>query len=286
MHRELTLYARGRAAGTAALRLTPPQSPDESCSITMQPIAESPPPLADQPTLTCAELPLCGHRFAAMPLLTHFALNDMRCPMCRAGVAKPMRAAKSFPGCAWAEELDARREHNEHEEEEEEGDEGDNAFFAHMLQYQATDDALAHGTGAHLPLMATVHFYAQYARDSELRAIQRAPLVPVAYQRAADLLEGRPRFELGAAAAHELATTLHDMQARALDIAVGLWSPAHMRVRRVQRSPMLPVARPEDIEHLSLIMRGPQLRAASDRSSSLLYIPSRRAMRRLTLFSA
>ena len=274
---ELSLYPRGRAAAPAPFRLAPPRAPDELCTITMQPIAESAPPLADRPELTCAELVPCGHRFAAMPLLTHFTLNDMRCPMCRSGVPKPMAAAKSFPGCAWAAELDARRRHADEDEEEEEAD--DMAW----AQYQSVDDMLLERRGDHLPLMATIHFYAQYVPDSQIRAIQRAPLVPVAYQRASDLLAGRPRFSLGASAAHELATTLRDMQAHALDVAVGLWSPARMRFRHIQRSPMLPIAGLDRADGLSMLLHGAHLRVLRAPESAFLYIPSPRAMRRLGL---
>ena len=286
---DLTLHPRGRraAATLRALRLTAPREAGEACAITMQPIAESEPPLADQPTLTCAELPHCGHRFAAMPLLTHFALNDMRCPMCRDGLARPMDATKSFPACAWARALDARYVETDGGEEEahhnNNNDENTSFFLAHFLQHQAHDADLARGQGdSSLPLMATVHFYRHYAADAAdapLLAVQRAPLIPVAYQRAEEILAGRPRFELGASAARDLVDTLQSMQAHALDVAIGLWSHPHMRLRQVQRSPMLAVPRAP----AAFVMRGPQLRAVASPTPTLVYIPNRRALHRLGL---
>jgi hypothetical protein len=264
------------------MRLTAPLAPDENCNITMQPIAESTPPLADTPELTCAELVPCGHRFAAMPLLTHFALNDMRCPMCRSGGTKPMNASRSFPGCAWAKELDTRRaraDEDEDDDDDEDGGDGGDAAFAQFLQYQYVDDLLAHREGGHLPLMATIHFYAQYTPDSAIRAIQRAPLLPIARQRSADVLAGRPRFSLGAAAAQELVTTLHDMQAHAMDVAVGLWSPVRSRFQSIQRSPMFPII--ADPGGLAVMLHGAHLRVLRAPESTFIYIPSRRGLRRL-----
>lgn len=42
------------------------------------------------PELCIALLP-CGHKFSLLPLMYHSALGSMRCPICRAGVDKPMR---------------------------------------------------------------------------------------------------------------------------------------------------------------------------------------------------
>jgi hypothetical protein len=88
---------------------------DEVCSITMEPMAQTPAmpgvskdtvPLAKYPHLTTAELE-CGHRFNAMALIVHFARNSMQCPLCRAGAPDAKLALhQSFPQEPWIPELE------------------------------------------------------------------------------------------------------------------------------------------------------------------------------------
>ena len=95
----------------AAIILTSPQENNEICSITLQPIGEPflHVPLEGKPTLTCAQMEQCGHRFNAMALITHFASNTMNCPMCRAGLSDTrMDVAASFPGEKWVDSLISR----------------------------------------------------------------------------------------------------------------------------------------------------------------------------------
>ena len=87
---ELPLYGRGDAAPTLTLQLLEAEA-EEECPITLMAIAEAP-PLRER--LNKARLP-CGHAFAAIPLLRHFARNRMRCPVCRGGVDARLDAARS-----------------------------------------------------------------------------------------------------------------------------------------------------------------------------------------------
>ena len=119
------------------LVLTHAASAEEACPITMLPIADSEPlHLFGKAPLRCAELRPCGHRFAAMPLLTYFALHEMRCPLCRAGrQGARMSPLGTFPDQPWAEELhrralaaqqqaDAENDQEEAQADEEDDDDG------------------------------------------------------------------------------------------------------------------------------------------------------------------
>ena len=88
-----------------AIALTDPH-PNEMCPISMDLVANE-----NESVLgfRCAQLGLCGHRFAAMQLLKHFSRNNMLCPICRQGSRLRLAAAQSFPGQGWAEQLDALR---------------------------------------------------------------------------------------------------------------------------------------------------------------------------------
>lgn len=57
---------------------------------------------SDCPTLACAQMALCGHRFDARALVTHFLCNTMNCPLCRAGhPSSTLSAIQSFPQEKW-----------------------------------------------------------------------------------------------------------------------------------------------------------------------------------------
>jgi hypothetical protein len=78
-------------APALGLELLEPLDSVEACPITLMPIADSPPVLN---RFHKGRLP-CGHGFAAVPLLRHFAQNRMRCPICRAGVDRRLDVARS-----------------------------------------------------------------------------------------------------------------------------------------------------------------------------------------------
>jgi hypothetical protein len=57
---------------------------------------------SDCPTLACAQIANCGHRFDARALVTHFLCNAMNCPLCRAGhPSSTLSAIQSFPQEKW-----------------------------------------------------------------------------------------------------------------------------------------------------------------------------------------
>jgi len=91
--------------------LTQAKDPEETCSITLEPIEEpteihgfkievSPRELF--PQHKCIQLS-CGHRFNGMAVIIHFARNCMMCPMCRAGLHEPLEFIRSFPLEPWHE---------------------------------------------------------------------------------------------------------------------------------------------------------------------------------------
>jgi hypothetical protein len=74
---------------------------------------------SDCPTLACAQMALCGHRFDARALVTHFLCNSLNCPLCRAGHAgSSLSGLQSFPNERWICDMEeaileeAQREQN------------------------------------------------------------------------------------------------------------------------------------------------------------------------------
>ena len=108
--RIITLLPRPPTGAAAQLlRLCVPLSEEEACPITLQAIAGAASLFDDAPLLRCAQLELCGHRFAATPLLTFFCSTNMRCPLCRQGdETQRLSLHRTFPGQAWAAALQAR----------------------------------------------------------------------------------------------------------------------------------------------------------------------------------
>lgn len=101
--------------------LTQPRE-NETCSITMDLIGVTEPPFSapmeNKPTLTCAEVLPCGHRFNAMALIAHYATNAMTCPMCRSGLPDTrLDIRASFANEPWIDAFEerfpkARRHHH------------------------------------------------------------------------------------------------------------------------------------------------------------------------------
>lgn len=108
-HHRKVLYSNTNHSNTITVLLTPPLNDEETCSITLDHIAENPtvhglkiehPPLQAIPTHNCIQLD-CQHRFNAMALILHFSSNSMTCPMCRSGIEDPLNFFASFPHEPW-----------------------------------------------------------------------------------------------------------------------------------------------------------------------------------------
>ena len=263
---DVSLVSASSKRQKLTLRLTEPLSDEETCGISLQPMREAEPPLAEtHPLLRCAELP-CGHRFAAAPLLTHFALNDMRCPMCRAGSRHRMAPTLSLgQEVQWATRLEAQMRHTE-----EEGNEPLRPFQNQALFLMMTEQEDESSLPA---LMATIRLYAQ---SESLTAVYQFPLIarPVG----ASL---RPRFQMPSTSARELAESIVDVQARAMDVDVGIVrSVMYQYPRSLQTAALSSVTLPAG--RASFFMNGNRLRILSPGmgAPSFIYAPCRRVMER------
>ena len=113
---EVKLVEIGKNVPSMTVLMTRARNASETCSITLGPIEDSSSilptfrvPLSNKPSLTCAQVLPCGHRFNAMALITHYATNAMSCPMCRGGLANTrINVRASFPGENWIKEFEAR----------------------------------------------------------------------------------------------------------------------------------------------------------------------------------
>ena len=185
------------------LRLCHPANGEETCPVTMQPIASEPRLFIKG--FQCAQLMRCGHRFAATPLLTYFALHEMRCPLCRAGQQgvrmSPLDSLAAYVpdrSAAWLRSLHEQavlrcREENE-EEEEEEDDDDDDEQQQHLRLHRLleTMQTVAEWT----PLRVVFSMFDNNTDTARPRSSFQCPLQCAPYQLASDLLQMRPRYLL------------------------------------------------------------------------------------------
>ena len=240
------------------VQLTPPLSSDETCPISMQPMAANddatttittPMMVFGRPELCCIQLP-CGHRFQGASLLLHFALHDMRCPLCRAGHAhRRMSPIASFPGEGWARALERRALEKICEEEaatDDDDDEEDDEEWTPHHRFNNNNDnynnedrssSSAEAEGRRrlhrtlmrlqevvlrLPLVASVSLFTGGRTEGSPTLIQQFPLrcespgVLPAFQ----LLTMRPRYSLPAFAIQSLAYVMSSLTITAIRVEV------------------------------------------------------------------
>lgn len=277
--------SRTRAAGerkTEEVRFTPPAAPDELCSITLQPIADGAPPFADARALTCAELVACGHRFAALPLMTHMALNDTRCPVCRTGDANArLDAGRTFPDEAWAAALAARAAAAAEEEGGDDDESSSDDDDEQLLLYR-TLQALQEAAET-APLVATFQLFLR-ATDAGPVVMHRVPLhfAPRQPLRTLLLLDG-PHYHIASAAARGVRDAIAELRVRAIRVEVAL---AHHRRRplMLQSSDviLLPTRERGPATH-ALTLRGGGLEAVLAREPQFVYVPHRSVAERYLL---
>ena len=241
----LTLY--GVASASIQLLLSEATDPEEECPITLMPIADAK-PLRENSRLNCARLVACGHRFSIVPLLVHFAHNQMRCPVCRGGVDQRLDPTRSLGAeCATRHALFVADE-----------DQRGEPLSVALIAMQNALDAIH--------FVAAVRLYSNTSDDASATVSDhRFPLRAARIQRATDLLTMRPRLQLDREAARQI------RGARALRIAV-LADGATL-----QSTAVYPI---ETEAPLALLMRGNRMHAALALSPSFTYIPGRRVLER------
>lgn len=178
---------------TVSIRLSHPTSEEEECPISSEVIgstAYEPPYVAihspetpsrkktkyndsssaatrffsDHPTLSCAEMVLCGHRFDVRALLIHFMRNSMSCPLCRAGVSNGsvLSCKTSFPQEKWICEAENRIQIEKAKEEnlrQQEDEMLAGSLQIHSLYYQMSIPSMILNTLQAHSVIASLFFY-------------------------------------------------------------------------------------------------------------------------------
>ena len=243
---------------------TLPEGAEPVCPITLAPIAETAPIVVDSgKQFYAARLPTCGHHFSAMALVTYLTLNDMRCPLCRQGDANTrLSATSTFPGQAWAKDLDERAvaasagelstDEDENEDEEE------------LLQHT---DSTGRFLSAALDAISTVvdwmPFYAIFTlyrrEDTDLIRALGFTMRPAPFQFANDLLTlTRIRYHIEPSSVRSLNETISAVRARFIRVSITVGCPSGEPVESSTSAVALPSSSPSD-ETFSLTLNGSDL---------------------------
>ena len=286
----LVPFASQRAEDAVTVRLCHP-SQEETCPITMQSMATEPSVLAGG--FQCAQLLHCGHRFAAMPLLTYFALHEMRCPLCRGGPQgvrmSPLDSLAPYvPGGgtnAWLlslhEQATARQDSGGEEEEEDDDDEEELQQHQRLHRLLETMQTVAEWT----PLRVVFSMFDTPQPDARPRSSFGCPLQCAPFQLASDLLQMRPRYLLPPDALRSISGFLRRSDAF-IRVSVGVVGGPIVDHSAMVPLPRMPTRVLLASHHLSLVPITPpppleQQQQGFPRFASFVYLPDERVWGRI-----